>query len=50
MWEGGVISRTTWATEIVHLSQFVEFHETLNGNTFNIDTQLQIIIHVKIII
>ncbi len=34
---------------MVHLSKFAEFHKNLNGNTFNIDTQLQIIIDDKII-
>ncbi len=37
---GGDISGITWATEMVHLSKFAEFHENLNGNIFNIDTQL----------
>ncbi len=37
------ISETTWATEIVYLSKFAEFHEDLNGHAFNIATQLQII-------
>ena len=41
---GGGISETTWATEMVHLSKFAEFHEDFNGHIFNIATQLQIII------
>ena len=48
IWGGG-ISGTTWATEMVHLLKFAEFHGNLNGNTFNIGTQLQIIINVKIV-
>ncbi len=40
----GGISETNWATEMVHLSKFAEFHEDLNGHTFNIATQLQIMI------
>ena len=36
------ISGTTWATEMVHLSKFEEFHENLNGNTINIDTQFNL--------
>ncbi len=35
---------------MVDLSKFAEFHGNLNGNNFNIDTQLQVIINVKIII
>ena len=35
---------------MVHLSNFADFQEDLNGNTFNIATQLQIIINVKITI
>ena len=44
------ISGTTWAIEMVHLSKFAEFHENLNRNTFNIDTQSQMVINVKTII
>ncbi len=48
--KGGDISGTTWTTEMVDLSKFAEFGEDLNGNTFNIVTQLQIIKNIKIMI
>ena len=46
---GGGISGTPWPTEMVHLSKCAEFREDFNGNTFNIVTQIQIIVNVKII-
>ncbi len=43
----GGISETTWATEMVHLSEFAEFCEDLNGHTCNIATRLQMIVKCK---
>ncbi len=37
---GLTTSDCTWATEMVHLSKYAEFHEYFNGHTFHITTQL----------